>query len=413
VPGLELEFDRADGRLARAVIDTAQTGRPTISGQAADLLGALFGQQAPAMIRDVAAQRGIPRALSPDRCLSAGWSRLARLESARGTSPVPASPLWAAEAAQLAERTGLHDRARAEARRAAAGLIGLLGHAPFPEALARAAPAVADIVEPDDPAAAGQLRARAGQPAATPLEHWLAEQASASASGGAPENWSPGAEKEQIPGLQWWLDHGLVPEGVLLPGLSPRSDLVVRRGCGQNRLIVAAFLAPGADLDALSRCRVRLVDPSARRVLASAPFAREGSRVRAELVAPFPVDELKGAWVEVVDDKQRPVRSQQLRRMRRALRWADAALRAEQHPAGLAPHFADQDWAELAITAWEGCRDDWDDAGDTDRAFLAARRLAVLNPEARVPEAPSAWAADLAERPELQEPAFLAEAIGH
>ena len=31
---------------------------------------------------------------------------------------------------------------------------------------------------------------------------------------------------------------------------------------------------------------------------------------------------------------------------------------------------------------------------------------AVLNPEASAPEAPSAWAADLAGRPPLQEPAF-------
>jgi hypothetical protein len=412
VPGLELEFDRADGRLARAVIDTALTGRPAISGRAADPLGVLFGQQAPAMIRDVAAQRGIPRALSPDRCLSAGWSRLARLESARGTSPVPGSPLWAAEAAQLAERTGLHDRARAEARRAAAGLIGLLGHAPFPEALARAALAVADIVEPDDPAAARQLCDRAGQAAVTPLEEWLAGQASTPAPVGAPEDWSPGTDKEQIPGLQWSLDPGLVPAGVLLPGLSPRSDLIVRRGCGQDRVIVTAFLAPGASADALGRCRARLVDPSARRVLASAPFVREGSRVRAELVAPFPVDELKGTWVEVVDDEQRPVRSEQLRRRRRALRWADAALRAEQHPQGLAPYFTGQDWAALAATAWERCRYNWDDIGDTDRAFLAARRHAVLNPEARAPETPSAWAADLAGRPPLDEPAFLAEDIG-
>jgi len=52
------------------------------------------------------------------------------------------------------------------------------------------------------------------------------------------------------------------------------------------------------------------------------------------------------------------------------------------------------------------------DPGDTDRAFLAARRLATLSPAARAPEPPSAWAADLAARAPLQEPAFLAEAIG-
>ena len=127
---------------------------------------------------------------------------------------------------------------------------------------------------------------------------------------------------------------------------------------------------------------------------------------------PFPIDELKETWVEVVDDEQRPVRSERLRRMRRALRWADAALRAEQRPRGLAPQFTGQDWTALAAMAWERCSYDWEDTGDTDRAFLAARRLASLTHAARVPEAPSAWTADLADRPPLQEPAFLAEAIG-
>ena len=36
--------------------------------------------------------------------------------------------------------------------------------------------------------------------------------------------------------------------------------------------------------------------------------------------------------------------------------------------------------------------------GDTDRAYLAARRLAALNPAARAPEPSSAWTADLAAR---------------
>jgi len=413
VAGLELEFDRADGRLARAIVDAGQPGWTMIYGQAAaDAISALFGRQAPAAVRDAAAQRGLVRILTPDACLSASWSRLARLEAARATSPVPASPLWAAEAAQLAGQTGLHSRALAEARRAAAGLTGLLTDAPVPGALSRAALAVADIVEPDDPAAARQLRDRAGQPSTAPPGQRPAEQPGASAAAGVLGNWSPGTDKEQIPGLEWLLDPGLLPEGTLLAGLSPLSDLIVRPGYAQDRVIVEASLGPGADRDVLSRCRARLVDPSARRVLASAPFVLAGSRVRAELVPPFSVDELKGMWVEVVGDDQRPVRSEQLRRMRRALRWADAALRAEQHPHGLAPRFTSEDWTALAATAWGRCRDDWDDTGDTDRAFLAGRRLAALSPGARVPKAQSAWAADLAGRGPFQEPAYLAEAIG-
>ena len=414
VPGLELEFDCADGHLSRVVVDTGRPGSPTLFEEpAADVLEALFGQPAAAAVRGAAAQRGTRRALSPDTRLSAIWSRLARLESARATSPVPTSPLWAAEAAQLAGQGGLHSRAGAEARRAVAGLTELLSHAPLlPEALSQAALAVADIAEPDEPGAAGQLRDYARKLPAGPLEQWLAEQAGAPTLSDDLQGRSPSTDKEQIPGLQWSLDPGLVPEGVFLPGLSPLSDLIVHPGDGHDRVIVEVLLAPGADRDVLSRCRARLVDPSARRVFASAHFLPEGTRVRAELTPPFPMDELKETWVEVVDDEQRPVRSEQLRRTRRALRWADAALRAEQRPQGLAPQFTGQDWTALAASAWEHCRYDWEDTGDSDRAFLATRRHAAISHAAHVPEAPSAWTADLAGRPPLREPAFLAEAIG-
>ena len=86
-------------------------------------------------------------------------------------------------------------------------------------------------------------------------------------------------------------------------------------------------------------------------------------RVRAELQLPFPLDELPESWIEVVQDKLWPVRSAKGHRIRRALRWADAALRAERAPAGLAPHAAHEDWAALAATAWERCRRDWEAAG--------------------------------------------------
>ena len=88
VPGLELTFDRADGRLARAVVDTAQPGRPMICGEAfPGVLRALFGPQAPDTVRAAAARRGKQRGLSAGTRISATWSRLARLETARATSP--------------------------------------------------------------------------------------------------------------------------------------------------------------------------------------------------------------------------------------------------------------------------------------------------------------------------------------
>jgi hypothetical protein len=414
VPGLELVFDRADGRLATAVVDTEEPGSPMVLREAvAATLTGLFGPEAPDAVRAAATRRGIQRALSPDARLSAIWSRLARLDAARSTSPVPpTSPLWAAEAAQLAEQGSLHSRARAEARRAATGLAEILSRSPLPAVLSAAALAVADLAEPDEPYAVKRLRSSAGKVPARPLGQWLAEQARAPERFGALKRQGLGPDQGHIPGLQWSLDPGLVPEGVILPGLSPLSDLSVYSGDAQDRVVVEAVLAPGADRHALSRCRARLVDPAARRVLALASFLGEGFRVRADLLLPFPMDELKGAWVEVVGDEHRPVQSEQLRWARRALRWADAALRAEHQPRGLAPQLLGQDWAALAVTAWERCRCDWADTGDANRAYLAVKRLAILDPSTRAPQAPSPWAAKLDDRPPLQEPAFLAETVG-
>jgi len=156
---LEMVFDRADGHLARVIVDTGQPdSRTPLADAASAALTGLFGQQAPAVIRDAANQPSTQQpALCPDARLSAAWSRLARLQGAQATSPVPTSPLWAAEAAQIAEQAGLHSRAQAEARRAAAGLAELLSLAPPAHALSRTAFAVADLVEQHDPGTARQL----------------------------------------------------------------------------------------------------------------------------------------------------------------------------------------------------------------------------------------------------------------
>ena len=83
---------------------------------------------------------------------------------------------------------------------------------------------------------------------------------------------------------------------------------------------------PGADRRALAACRARLVDPVDRRVLGVAGFRDLGdSRVRAEIRRRRPSRE---AWVEIVEDAGRPVFSSKLHHMRRAMRWADAALAA-------------------------------------------------------------------------------------
>jgi len=378
VPGLDLAFDRADGRLCRVVVDTTETDGCISAGEQAAMLIQLFGAHAPSAISDPA---GAP-ALSPQPRLAGTLSSLARLDAARVTSPVPpGSPWWAAEAAELAERAGLPARARAEAYCALAKLSGRLGSIDT-EPAARAALAVVGIIAADEPEAAARLRAAVGErsgprPVAllpTPGFDVAAEVES--------------LEKDRA-GLQWMLDPDLVPAGLFRPGLSPYSDLTIRHQTAKGRVVVEATLVPGADCGALNRCLARLVDPTVRRVLAQAPFTKAtktaADSVRAELKLPFPLDELPESWIEVVQNKQWPVRSARGHRIRRALRWADAALRAERAPAGLAPHSAHEDWTALAATAWDRCRRDWEAAGDTDRAGQAARRSAVPQPPASGP----------------------------
>jgi hypothetical protein len=410
-PGVDLAFDRADGRLCRVIVDTdTESGRIAVGGPAAAMLARLFH-------RDVlAVATGSGRALSPDPALCLALSRLARLDAARITSPIArSSPWWAAEAADLAERADLSARAATEARRAVSGLAEIVTHQALPDQAYRTALAVAGLAAADDPGAAGQLRdSLAARPGSSRPPGGLDLDAAAEVEG---------LKKDQVrvAGLHWNLDPGLVPEGLFQPGLSPQSDLFVWSQQGKDRVVVEAMLATGAGSPdaacaALDRCRVRLVDPEVRRVLAQASFSpsgcEAGGRVRAELVLPFPLDELHETWIEVVDGESRPVRSARGHRTRRALRWADTALRAERRPAGLAPRSTDDDWAALAAVAWERCRHDWECVGDADRAFLAARRLAGLDPATCLPEAPSAPADRLARQPPLAGPAYLAEVMG-
>jgi hypothetical protein len=339
VTGVDLAFDRGDGHLVRVVADADDQ-------TAATLLTRLFGPQAVRVLDEVAtspAEAGTPwpRAFSPEPVLCAALSSLARLDAARDTSPVPShSPWWAAEAAVLAEQAGLHDRARVEAGR----LRGAISpHQPCTPGLDVAA----EVEE---------------------LEK----------------------DSVRLPGLNWALDSALVPAGLFRPGLSPYSDLLVRYDAGEALVTVEAALAPGADGAVIGRCQARLVDPAVRRILAQADCHMAESRIRAELRLPISLDELDGVWIEVVEGPRRPVYSAKARLIRRALRWADAALRAERAPAGLAPQAAAEDWAALAALAWQRCRRDWAAAGDSDRA------TAQPTPSTQAPS-----------------PAYLAEVLGY
>ena len=391
VPGLDLAFDRADGRLCRVVVDTTGTDESiSVDEQVAAMLIQLFGAHAPSVVSNPAGAH----VLSPDPGLTGALSSLARLDAARATSPVaPGSPWWAAEAAELAERAGLPARASAEAHRALGKLLGQLDGVDstvLPEPAVRAALAVAAITAADEPVAAARLReaigGRSGLPPAAPPPMPRFDVAAEVES----------LEKDgvRLVGLQWMLDPDLVPEGLFRPGLSPYSDLSVRNEGAQGQVVVEALVEPGADCGALNRCLARLVDPDVRRVLAQAAFTKtELDHVRAEMQVPFLLDELPESWIEVVQDKLWPVRSAKGHRIRRALRWADAALRAERAPAGLAPHSAHDDWIALAATAWDRCRRDWEAVGDADRAGQAARRQTEPQPA-------------------VDGPAYLAEVLG-
>jgi hypothetical protein len=170
-----------------------------------------------------------------------------------------------------------------------------------------------------------------------------------------------------LPGVHWLLDPAMAPAELFRPGLSPRSDLVVRYNSGASYLAVKATLVPGVEGAAVSRCQVRLIDPEVRRVLARAQLAQVGSQVRAELALSFPLEELGDTWLEVFEGPLRPVSGGKAHLIRRALRWADAALRAERAPMGLAPRSTSTDWAALAALAWEHCRRDWAAADDHRR----------------------------------------------
>ncbi len=423
VPGLELAFDRANGRLCRAVVETTGADGPPIAvgEQVAAILIRLFGSHAPSVISGApawpgegsrrelaegpggAAQR--PRALSPEPGLTAALSSLARLDAARATSPVPpGSPWWAAEAAELALRAGLDARARAKAHQALAQLLGQPDslHA-LPEQAVCAALAVASISAATEPDAARRLReaieatiqpARPASPAPGAMPPGPAFDVAA-------EVQSLEKDGTRRTSLHWMLDPDLVPEGLFRSGLSPYSDLTIRHDAAPERAVVEVVLALGADRGALGRCVARLVDPSVRRVLAQAAFTTAEpdapSRVRAELRLKFPLDEVQGSWIEVVKDKYQPVRSTKGHRIRRALRWADAALRAERAPTGLARRATREDWAALSAVAWEQCRRDWVAAADTRRAALAAQRRAALDSPPGVPKPPPGGPACLAE----------------
>jgi hypothetical protein len=397
VDGVELLFDNADGQLARVLVDATAGQRP--GDPALSFLAGLLGTQAAAAAGQGARWDGSPVPLRVDEGRLAGLSRLARLDAARAVSPVAESPGWVVEAVLLAGRAGLTARAAAEARRAAAALAGVLPDA-LPGALPGALPAalvraVVEAVQETDARLARRLREhaallRSGRVAAA--RHARAWPAALPQGGEAAGDTG---------GLEPWLDPQTAPAGVFRHHVWPAADLTVR--ITESGIRVAAEVVPGASRKAMATCRARLVDPARRAVISMAPLrATGGSRVSADIPTQAPPS---GAWVEVAREPGLPVFGAQLRRIRRAMRWADAALLAGRRPPGRGA----AEWDLLARGAWERCAQDWSAASDADRAYLAAERARALGSEVRVAEPPSVWAKDAARRPPLREAPFLAE----
>jgi hypothetical protein len=399
--GVELIFDCASGELSRVLVDVGEPDGPSGLGEPAALaLKNLFGARACTAVRLASRKDADPLSIRPEPGTLAALSRLARLDAARLTSPVAGSALWSVEAAQLAAQAGLSARMTAEACRAASALER--ADDASPEALSAAATAVADLLDPAEPGLACRLRDALDLAAPAGGAGAVRKRArSLSLPGTAGEAGQRGGDLEQ---LHWGLDSRLIPAGMFQHTLWADAELTVRPE--RSRLIVEARLAPGADLHVLARCRARLVDPATRSVLATAPFRDLGnSRVRAEIRkrrSPYE------AWVEIVDDAGRPVISAKLRHMRRAMRWADAALSAGRQTFRL----ADAEWTRLAAVAWGRCAEEWTAAGDRDRAYLAAALEVARYPGVEVrSEPPSPWAKERTSRPPLAEEPFLAERV--
>jgi hypothetical protein len=431
-PDVELIFDRVSGELCYLAISGGTPGGSwSLSEQAAAFLDRLCGRLAADLVSQVASgHRSVPGLLA-DAGLSRALSALARLRAARATSPVPASPWWDAQEAQLARAAGLPELASAAARAAVRALAGLKP-GQLSERQVSAALIAADIAATAMPAAAASVRrlakaaihrrasecpnagpdhadrgVRAGpdlagdglSPGPDDAGAWSAEQGSSSDLEGT--------------SLGQVLDLTRTPPGLFLPALSPDNDLLVQQEAGSDgRITVAVRLAPGADRRSLRPCRARLVvaaqATSAGQVLADSSLTGSDPHAVAELRPPPRAGELTGGWIEIVRDELVPVHTEKHYRIKSALRWADAALRAGQRPRGLAPRFTAADWLALAATAWQHCRDDWQAAGDSGQAASAAGELAAVVARSPAP----ASVAEPGDQAEGQELASIAEESG-
>ena len=166
----------------------------------------------------------------------------------------------------------------------------------------------------------------------------------------------------------------LSPPEVFRPGLTPHSDLLVRRDAGSDVRDGAGNAGTRRGHPAAGRWHVRLVDPSrpCGRVLAEAEFKVAGSRLRGGAPRSRRTSS-EEAWIEVVDDPGAAGSQRQGAPdpAGAALGGCRAACRACARRASRRSR-PRRTGRRSAAVAWERCRRDWEAAGDYGRAAVRA-----------------------------------------
>jgi hypothetical protein len=203
------------------------------------------------------------------------------------------------------------------------------------------------------------------------------------------------------------LDLATLPTGLFRAAEDPNADLELE--ATGDGVMVTVKLVRGTSLSGDDGFVARLVDASEHRVLAQGALSGSAGLARATLNLTMSREHPdRDLWVEVVRGTNERVEGALWHEERKALRWGQAALRAER--------LRLEGWRLAAAGNWARCGDAWALAEDDERAFLGHWRAFILDRKRSQP-APSGtpWADTLAQikmdadEPFQSEP-FLAEA---
>jgi len=383
-PGVACSLDAVSGQIFEVVLQQAAT--PERNGAAALALGWLVGKDlAERLCRLDRPGEELVVEVPADR--RRVLQRLGLLEEAELTDPVaPGSPLFLAEAAALAHNAGLRLLSERYAAAAAPPLAKLLDGERWllgDSEILGVTQVVSALAERSTPTDVDLLRRFAEEATTGTLERRIDEivrEAGLVAPAGLPGYEPASATLAEVHATLAFsaIYPDLLPPGTFLFSEDPRGDLSLL--ADSNTLVVTARLAPGADTRQVESCYVRLVDPSAHQVIASAAMRVEPERSKLA-VARLELSEVGGRnfGVEVVDDPDEPVAGPSLQHLRRAIRFGRCALRAERGHFALHSDWDQAHWRDTARDLWDNTAGEWALAGDTPRAAIADA-LAVSEP---------------------------------